>query len=116
MATQPTITIYDNNDKVINLNLNDANGDAIDITGYKFIFTIKKKDSDTDAQALLKKEVTSHSNPTGGITSIFLTDADTNLSAGDYPYDIQMIADTGAITTLIRDTIRIYPRVTDATS
>lgn len=78
-----------------------SDGAAVDITGYTFFFTAKKCDTDTDAQAVITKDVTSHTNPTGGVTTITLSSADTNVDAMDYVYDIQMKDTSGNITTLV---------------
>lgn len=61
-----------------------TNSVAMDITGATIWFTLKKSRNDTDAQAVLQKELTSHSDPTHGITTMSLTSTDTNIPwAGD---------------------------------
>jgi hypothetical protein len=62
-----------------------------DITGSTIVLTLKKKKSDSDAQALLTKTVTSHSEPTEGRTVIVIDPADiATLDYCDYVYDIVM--------------------------
>ena len=77
----------------------DADGVAIDITGYTIFFTAKAviDDDVTDADAVIKKDVTSHTNPTGGESLITLTDADTNVAPQNYLADIQLKDDSGNI-------------------
>ena len=40
---------------------------------------------------LIKKEITTHSNPTGGVTQIALDSVDTVNLSGDYLYDYQWV-------------------------
>lgn len=62
-----------------------------DITGYTATLTIKKSKDDTDAEALIQKAVTAHSDASGGVTSFTIDPADTvNMEYCDYPFDIQI--------------------------
>jgi len=72
------------------LTFTDSSDTAIDITGYTVYMTVKQNfDTDaTDANALISKTVTSHTNPTAGITTITLSDTDTAITVGSYFYDI----------------------------
>jgi|AntRauTorcE11898_2_1112593.scaffolds.fasta_scaffold16195_2 hypothetical protein len=45
-------------------------GAAKDITGWTVLFTIKKTLSDSDADAVVSKDITSHSDPVNGISLI----------------------------------------------
>lgn len=66
----------------------DENGDAIDITGYTYYYTVKRNRNDSDANALILKEITTHTDPTNGVTQIELLSADTlNKSPGSYLYN-----------------------------
>lgn len=67
-------------------------GTAVDLTGSTVFFTAKPTlDADaTDAAAVISVEVTSHTDPTNGITSIPLTASDTNVTPGEYFYDVQV--------------------------
>lgn len=58
------------------------------ITGWTIYMTVKQKMEDADDDALIKKDITNHSDPANGITVISLSTADTDLR-GDYPYDIK---------------------------
>ncbi len=63
-------------------------GKPIDITGYKFYFTIKSALADAD-NSVLQKSWTSHVTPLEGITAMELTVAETNaLTAGQYIFGI----------------------------
>jgi len=75
-----TIKIVDGNDKPVN------------ITGYKFYFTVKTNIDDADAGAIHQENWTSHTAPTEGTTSFEFNVSETNaLTAGDYIYDISFI-------------------------
>jgi hypothetical protein len=66
-----------------------ANGSAHDITGVTFYFTVKEALSDAYGSAVITKTINSHTNPTGGVTSVTLTDDDTNLTPGEYFFDFE---------------------------
>lgn len=76
----------------INLDFN------IDITGSTVYFTAKT--SLDDSESVIQKTVTTHSNPSEGITSITLTSSDTNISAGEYYFDIQINLADGNVHTV----------------
>lgn len=59
------------------------------ITGWTVYFTLKKNIDDADTAAVLKKDITSHTDPTNGKTEIKLTNTDTDTFDGTYYYDIQ---------------------------
>ena len=58
-----------------------------DITGWTIYLTVKNKKSDSDANAVITKKVTTHSDPVGGISDIQLTTEDTD-RIGNYYYSI----------------------------
>jgi len=63
-------------------------GDVIDITDCIIRFTVKSSVNDLDSAAVIKKDITVHTNPTAGETVLTLTSTDTNLN-GKYLYDVQ---------------------------
>lgn len=68
----------------------------VDITDYKFYFTLKTGLDVADASATLQKNWTSHTSPIEGITSLELTVAETNaITAGNYIYGISYLDDSG---------------------
>ena len=90
------LTTYRENSMNINLTFQD-----IDLTGATVYFTVKSSaDSDaTDTTAAIKKDITTHSSPTTGETSIELLPADTDIAAGKYKYDIKLKKADGQQTT-----------------
>jgi len=82
--------------ETIQATFKDSDGVAINLTGYTVFFTVKKEcDIDvvdtTDTKAIIKKTITSHSDPTHGITQIPLTTTDTNQNPGIYYWDLQLV-------------------------
>jgi len=69
-------------------------GVAADITGSSILFTVKSDeyDADTaDATALVSKTVTSHTDPTNGLSAITLSPTDTRgVTPGNYYYSIKI--------------------------
>lgn len=63
-------------------------GIAVDITDWTFYLTVKENMEDTDANAVISKTITDHSNPKGGKSVITLTSTDTDIDVGNYYYDI----------------------------
>lgn len=76
--------------------VDERTGKPIDITDYKFYFTLKTALSVADASATLQKSWTSHTSPTEGITSFELTVAETNaLTPAQYIFGISYLDDSG---------------------
>lgn len=107
-----TLEIYEANDVDITVTVQDAAGDAVDITGYTFWFTVKDQESDADVDALIQKTITSHTTPSSGITTVSLTNSDTDQDVGEYNYDIQMKDTSSKIQTLVKGNIKIKPKIT----
>ena len=79
----------------ITVTMKDNDGNALDLTGATVWFTAKRHLNDSDAQAIIQKQVTSHTNAVAGETVISLTSGDTAKS-GIYYYDIQVDFPGGA--------------------
>ena len=94
------------------LTFTDSSGNAIDITGWKVYFTIKEDESDSDDDALIKKDITSHSDPTNGKTNIEVEATDTNSLLGVYYYDIQVKKGSGEIFTVMKGKITFKADIT----
>lgn len=122
-----TITNYDGTTKVATVSTWDTTPDStttysialvpVDITGYTFLFTVKSKISDSDANAIIKKEITSHSDPTNGVTEIVLVETDTQDLSGVYLYDYQRLdASASRAVVLRRANFTIEQRIGDSFS
>lgn len=107
---------YENNDISIVVTFTDSNGSAIDITGYTVWFTVKERESDIDANAIIQKEVTSHSDPTNGETTIDLTNSDMDINPKTYYYDIQWKDTNDKIKTILKAKFIVKKRITQDTT
>jgi len=67
-----------------------------DITDWTFYLTVKEKVTDSDDDAKIKKDITTHSDPTNGVTYISLTKTDTDILGSLY-YDVKFKDDDGNI-------------------
>lgn len=65
-----------------------SNGVTVDITDTIVYFTVKEKMKDDDVDAVIKKDITNHTDPENGKTLIELTADDTDLPAKSYYYDM----------------------------
>ena len=75
-------------DAIIQIHMTEDEAD-VDITGWTFWLTIKKDIEVADAAAEIQKKVTSHTDPTHGITEFRLLNTDTDDLSGVYSYDVQ---------------------------
>ena len=110
--TSTTLKVYRGDTKTYNLTFTDSASAAIDITGYTVFFTVKEKNTDTDANAKISKTVTSHSDATNGITTFSLTTTETDLEIKSYHYDIQLKDDSGNIITCVKSTFEVSQDIT----
>lgn len=85
------LSIYEGEDKIWTVTITDSSGNPIDITGYTFLFVVKENINDSDDDAIIDKEITSHSDPTNGVTEITINSSDTNNLSGKYLYDYQWL-------------------------
>ena len=77
------------------------NGVAADLTGATIRFTVKANEydaDDLDAAAVVLKNITSHTNPSQGISTIALAPTDTqNIAPNSYWYDIKVQEANGSV-------------------
>ena len=76
--------------KYYQVDVTDDSNVAIDISGYKLFFTVKRSLNDSDTNALIKKTITcpNDTNSQAGHGFISLSYSDTNITSGNYYYDI----------------------------
>jgi len=98
----------------LEIEIQDSDGDVINLTGMTIFFTVKRNYEDTDANALISVDVTSHTSPTLGITEIPLTAAQTALECTFY-YDVKL-KDGTEITSVESNKIIFLPHVTIRTA
>lgn len=114
MATlKPDIHLIRGDTSSINLTL-----EGVDLTGATVFFTAKAAIDDdvTDAAAAIAVEVTTHTDPEAGITVIPLSSTDTNVTPGEYFYDIQVKKADLTIVSIRFRKLEVFEDVTRRTS
>lgn len=96
-----------------------ANGTPVNLTGAKVFFTVRadyagSQTNDTDA--LITADVIAHTDPTAGKSQIELPPAKTNIAAGKYVYDVQVVDSAGKVTTIDIGEFKVLPHVTVRTA
>jgi len=61
------------------------------ITGWTIIFIVKEKLGDDDGEAIINKEITTHSDAINGKSLIRLESADTDITPKSYYYSVKFI-------------------------
>ena len=79
-----TITVIDSDEAVFSL------------SGYTIRFSVKEKSSDADGDAVISSTGTI-TDAAGGVFTIDLTKADTDIAPGTYVYDIQIDNGSSAV-------------------
>jgi hypothetical protein len=99
--------------KPITLTFTDKNNQPINLTGATLWFTVKKNPLDSDADAVIQKQITNHIDPINGISSVIITPEDTeNLDTMKYYYDFQLVDPSGNVTTVLEDTFKLERDIT----
>lgn len=99
------------------LTFTDDNGDAVDITGWTIWLTVKESEADADVSAVFQVSQTSHTDATGGISTLSVANTTTDdLSPGTYVYDIQVKTDSNKIYTVTKGQFVITSDVTTSTT
>ena len=93
----------------------DADGAAYNLTGATLFLTVKNALTDADSAAVIRKEVTSHSNAAGGISHFDLLTTD-NATAGTRYYDVQLKTSDSKIYTLFGGLWKVLADVTVRTA
>ena len=90
----------------------------MDLTGATVFFTAKPALTDDagDTTAVIDVEVTDHTVPTSGQTVIPLSNTDTDVTPGEYYYDIQIKDASGNITSIKPRKLEVVADVTRRTT
>jgi hypothetical protein len=110
------LIFFAKNTNVIDLWCYDEDDTVVDITGATVFFTVKEKPTDLDTAAVLKKDVTTLTNPTSGNTLITTTPTDSASLLGNYLYSIKIKMFTGEIYNLKEGNICFKKAITERTS
>lgn len=110
------IEIFKADDATLTLTFTDSDGSIVNITDYTVWFYVKRNRTDTDANALISKTVTSHSDPTNGITIVTLTNSETNLTVENLYYGVKWLDRNSKVLTVKDGDFRIRQGVIQKTS
>ena len=109
MAVYSNITIDQGTDFSSAIDVTDADGGAVNLTGYTVKGQIRKAYTSSTAVDL----TCAVSNAAAGIISIALTAAQSNaMKYGRYVYDVEMTSSGGAKTRVLEGQVEITPGVT----
>lgn len=98
----------------LEIEITDNSGNPIDLTGTTVFFTVKRNYNEPDGSALISIDVTTHTDPVNGITSIPLTSSQTDIE-GEFVYDVKIL-NGSELTSIESDSIIFLPHVTQRTS
>lgn len=113
---QPNLEIIRGDTESIEISY-DVDGTPLDLTDGTVFMTLKAAIDDSDDDAVLKGQTSTHLDPTNGITVITFSNTETAaVDPGVYFYDIQFKASDGTITSMPYRKIRVLPDITNRTS
>lgn len=115
-AAEQDLVIDSGDDETVEITRQDSDGNAIDITNYEFWLTAKAAKDDRDSEAKFQKHVTTHTDPSNGVTEIDISTGDTENLNGSFYYDIQEKTGGNAINTLVEGKLLIRKDVTESVS
>ena len=107
--------MYKRDDKGFSFTFTDTSGDAVDLTGDTIFFTVKENETDLDADALIRKDITPP-DPTTGVAEMTISHDDSDVDVGDWYFDVQRVTAAGTVTTIMKGTFRIIQDITIRTS
>ena len=111
MAKYSNITIDQGTTFSADIDVTDADGDILNLTGYTVAGQMRKSYNSTTFTAFSA----SVSNATGGVVTIGLSATQTNaLKAGRYVYDVEITASDATVTRIVEGQIEVTPGVTRA--
>ena len=113
---QENITVYRGDDWGVELKFTNIDDSVIDITNWTLFFTIKKRKTDSDEDAIIQKTTTLFPDPTHGIASIALTHDETSNLNGLYYYDFQYKDQNGIVQTIVSGGITFETDITKRNS
>jgi len=109
MAIISNLTIDQGSTFSVDIDVTDADGDALNLTDY----TVKGQMRKTYTSSTATTFVSEITNATGGVVTISLTATATNaLKAGRYVYDVEITSPTSVVTRIVEGQLEVTPGVT----
>ncbi len=95
----------------------DSNGDDLPLSDGTVFFTVNAAENPSDdTDAVISKNVTDHTDAAGGVSTISLSASDTNITPGDYYYDVQFKDSSGSVTSSAAGELTVVADITRRTS
>lgn len=108
--------IIEGDDVTHTMQFTDGDGNAIDISDWTVFVTVKDKLRDSDDDALISKDITSHDDAVNGKTSFSFTSSETADLDGGKHYDIQLKKADDSIQTILKGSVHFKDGVTTRTT
>lgn len=109
MAVYSNLTVDQGSDITYSIDVTDANGDAVNLTGYTIAGQIRKSYSSSTAVSF----TAAVTNVSTGEVTISLSSSQTNaMKAGRYLYDVEMTSSAGVVTRVLEGQIEVMAGVT----
>lgn len=109
MAIISNLTIDQGSTFSVDIDVTDADGDALNLTNFTVQGQMRKTYTSSTATTFVS-EIT---NATGGVVTISLTAATTNaLKAGRYVYDVEITSPASVVTRIVEGQVEVTPGVT----
>jgi aminopeptidase-like protein len=109
MAIISNLTIDQGSTFSVDIDVTDADGDALNLTDFTVQGQMRKTYTSSTATTFVS-EIT---NATGGVVTISLTAATTNaLKAGRYVYDVEITSPASVVTRIVEGQVEVTPGVT----
>ena len=114
------LTLIRGDTAIIPVEVNDAAGNDVDLSGAEVFFTVKARRSDPDSAAVIRKQTgdgITVTVPAEGKLTVTLDPEDTaDIGRGRYRYDVQVVADDGTVQTVADGSVLLREDVTLATA
>lgn len=108
MAYKHNIIIDQGADYITTVNLNDTDGNAIDLSDYTVRSQIRKHYQSTNATA----DFTAYGSNTGVLTLQLSSIQTANIVAGRYVYDAEVVDSSNVVSRIIEGIVTVTPNVT----
>tara|TARA_B100001113_G_scaffold315525_1_gene281802 strand:- start:1626 stop:1955 length:330 start_codon:yes stop_codon:yes gene_type:complete len=108
MATRVNIVIDQGTDFETSVNLTDATGAQLDMTGMTAAAQIRKHHTSSNSTAF----GTSLANTTGTLTLTLNNSVTSSLTAGRYVYDVELTDSSSKISRILEGIVTVTPEVT----
>lgn len=106
------LSIIRRDDVELDFTFTDINGDPVNLTGCTVFFTVKRRRTDVDADALITEEETVFSAPATGVATLTLDRTQTDIPAGLYHFDVQLRDSANKISSSTVGTLRVTEDIT----